>query len=463
MRRKKQSSAKMVDMTIGSPIRLILSFAAPLFIGNIFQQIYTMVDTMEMGYFVGDDAISAIGAASSLYNLLMSLTISMNNGYAIVVTQAFGGRDGEKLRQSIAGTAVLNIGMTVLVTVGALLFMRPLLRFMNTPEEIFDQSFVYMLILCAGLFTTVGYNMFASILRAVGNSRTPLYILIISSIVNVLLDLFLIIVLRLGVIGTALGTVLAQALSALLCGWILLRDYRTLLPLKGDLHASRPLWPQLLSSGIAMALMMCVVNLGTLIFQRANNVLGESVIAAHTAARKIIEAFMQPLGTLATANSTFVSQNWGAGKYQRIQTTLRKVLGLEILWGAIACVIVYLIDEPLIRLITGTQNENIIANGVLAMRVSLPFFPILGVLLCLRTAMQSMGYKAAPVASSCVELAMKGIGAALLIPVYGYFGTSITEPLTWTIMTAFLMVVYLLQRKKIFSEQYHIDSREVKA
>ena len=462
-KRKKQSSAIMKDMTAGSPIRLILSFAAPLFIGNIFQQIYTMIDTMEMGYFVGDDAISAVGAASSLYNLLMSLTISMNNGYAIIVTQAFGGRDEEKLRQSIAGTAVLNTGMTFLVTAAALLFLRPLLRFMNTPEGIFDQTFSYMLILCAGLFTTVCYNMFASILRAVGNSRTPLYILIVSSIINVLLDLFFIIVLKLGVVGTALGTVLAQALSAFLCGRVLLRDYRVLLPQKGDLQASRPLWPQLLSSGAAMALMMCVVNLGTLIFQRANNVLGENMIAAYAAARKIIEAFMQPLGTIATANSTFVSQNWGAGKYLRIRTTLRKVMGLEVLWGVIACVIVYLIDEPLIRLITGTQNEDIIAGGVLAMRVSLPFFPVLGVLLCLRTAMQAMGYKAAPVASSCVELMMKGVGAALLIPACGYLGTSITEPLTWTLMTAFLVTAYLLQRKKIYSEQYHLDGQEVKA
>ena len=446
------------DMTVGSPIRLILSFAAPLFIGNIFQQIYTMIDTMEMGYFVGDNAISAIGAASSLYSLLMSLTISMNNGYAILITQAFGARDRVKLRQSIAGTAVLNGGMTILVTMAALLFLRPLLRFMNTPPEIFEQSYDYMLILCAGLFTTVGYNMFASILRAVGNSRTPLYILIISSVVNVLLDLFLILVLKLGVIGTALGTVLAQGLSAFLCGWVLIRKYRAILPQKGDVSASRLLWPQLLSSGTAMAMMMCVVNLGTLIFQRANNVLGGNMIAAYTAARKIIEAFMQPLGTIATASSTFVSQNWGARQYQRIKTTLWKVMGLEVLWGVIACAIVYLVDEPLIRLITGTQNESIVANGVLAMRVSFPFFPILGILLCLRTAMQSMGYKAAPVASSCVELVMKALGAAILIPAYGYFGTSITEPLTWTIMTAFLLAVYLRQHKRIFAGQPHVGS-----
>lgn len=441
------------DMTVGDPLRLILSFAAPLLIGNIFQQVYTMVDTMEMGYFVGDDAISAVGAASSFYNLLMSLTIGMNNGYAIIVTQAFGAQSEDRLRRSIAGTGVLNAILTVLVTACSVLFLQPLLQFMNTPAAIFDQTFIYMLILCSGLFTTVGYNMFASILRAVGNSRTPLYILIVASVVNVLLDLFFIIVLKLGVVGTALGTVLAQGLSAALCGTVLLRSYPSLLPGLDDIRASRELLPELLASGTAMALMMCVVNLGTVIFQRANNVLGEHVIAAHAAAHKIIEAFMQPLGTLATANSTFVSQNWGAGKVDRIRQALRSVLALEVLWGVAACVIVFLVDRPLLQLITGTMNEDIIANGVLAMRTSLPLFPVLGVLLCLRTAMQSMGYKGAPVASSCVELAMKAVGAAVLIPAYGYLGTCITEPLTWVIMTVFLASVYLLRRGKIFSER----------
>ena len=441
----------MRDMTTGDPIRLILAFAAPLFIGNIFQEIYTMVDTMEMGYFVGDDAISAIGATSSLYSLLMSLTISMNSGYAIVITQAFGAHDEQKLRRSIAGAFLLNAAMMVLVTLLSVLFLRPLLRFMNTPEGIFEQSYAYMLILCAGLFTTVCYNLFASILRAVGNSRTPLYVLIISSVFNIALDLFLIVVLKLGVVGTALGTVLAQGLSALLCGGALLRHYRAILPRKEDFAASGPLLPGLLSSGFAMAMMLCVVNLGSLIFQRANNVLGETMIAAYTASRKLIVAFMQPLGTIATANSTFVSQNWGAKQYERIKTTLWKVMGLEVAWGAIACILAYLVGGPMIRLITGTQDGNIISGGVLSLRMSMPFFPVLGVLLCLRTAMQSMGYKAAPVASSCVELLMKALGAGLLIPAWDYLGTCVTEPLTWTIMTLFLVAAYTLQRRRIFS------------
>lgn len=451
MAQTKQSSMRVRDMTTGDPIKLILAFAIPLFIGNIFQQIYTMVDTMVVGHFIGDNAISAIGATSSLYGLMMSLAISMNSGYAIITTQAFGAHDEDRLRHAIAGTFILNAAITLLVTLLSVTFLRPLLHFMNTPDGIFEEAYVYILVLCIGMFSTIGYNMFAGILRAVGNSRTPLYFLIVSSVVNVVLDLLFVAVFKMGVAGAALATVIAQTVSALLSGASILRGYRSMLPKKEDFRQSVKLWSDLLSTGFAMALMLCVVNLGSLVFQRANNGLGEAVIAAHAAAHKIINTIMQPLGTIASANSTFVSQNWGAKQYDRIKSTLRKVMGLEMLWGVIACVLVYIFGDFLIRLITGTEDATIISNAVLAMRISLPFFPILGVLLCLRTAMQSMGYKAAPVASSCVELLMKALGASLLIPAYGYLGACITEPLTWTTMTIFLVVAYMFQHKKIFS------------
>lgn len=451
MKEPGRQNARVRDMTAGDPIRLILAFAVPLFLGNIFQQVYTMIDTMVVGYFIGDDAISAIGASSSLYNLLMNLAISMNSGYAIITTQAFGARDGQRLRHAVAGTLVLNGAATVLLTVLAVVFLRPLLRFMNTPESIFEQAYLYIFILCAGLFSTIGYNMFAGILRAVGNSRTPLYFLIVSSVLNVVLDLVFVAVIPLGVAGAALATVIAQTVSAVLCGATVLRGYQAMLPQRGDFAQSRRMWGSLLSSGLAMALMLSVVNLGTLIFQRANNVLGETIIAAHAAAHRIINIVMQPLGTIASANSTFVSQNWGAGKYDRIRAALRRVMGLEILWGVIACALIYAVGGFLIQLITGTENAEIIGNGVMAMRISLPFFPILGVLLCLRTAMQAMGYKAAPVVSSCLELLLKWLSAALLIPAYGYLGTCVTEPLSWVVMTAFLVTAYLIQRRKIFS------------
>lgn len=460
MKTAKQASARMQDMTVGDPLKLLIAFAMPMLIGNLFQQVYTMIDTMEMGYFVGDDAISAVGAVSALYNLLMSLVISMNNGFAIPVTQAFGSHNEKRLRRSIAGMLILNGALVVIATTLSVVFLTPMLHFMNIPEGIFEQSFAYMLILSLGLFTTVGYNMFSSILRAVGNSRTPLYVLVVSSLTNIALDLFFIIVLGLGVVGTALGTVLAQALSAVLCGGTLLRKYQAILPERGDWRASQKLWPELLSSGFAMALMLCVVNVGTLIFQRANNALGETLIAAYAAARKIIEAFMTPSGTLAAAASTFVSQNWGARRYDRIRQGLRIALVLEVIWGLIACALGFAVGEFMVRLITGTQSTGIIEGGTFAIHFSLPFFAVLGVLLCLRTAMQSMGYKAAPVISSCVELAMKFLAASFLIPVWGYIGTCATEPVTWVLMTAYLGGAYFIRRKKMYPEEDKLQEPE---
>lgn len=444
---------RVKDMTVGSPVKLLLAFAVPLFIGNIFQQVYTMVDTTVVGHFIGDDAISAIGATSSVYALIMNMAISMNNGFAIITTQSFGAHDETRLRRSVAGTFILNLAVVTLLTTLALSFLGPLLRFLNTPEEIFTEAAKYIGVLYAGMFTTMSYNMFAGILRAVGNSRTPLYFLIISSLTNIVLDLIFVAWFSWGVIGASLATVLSQALSALLSGIYVFRHYRPMLPKKEDYKLSVPMWPLLLKTGFSMALMMCVVNLGSIVFQRANNTLGPAVIAAHAAAHKIINTIMQPLGTIATANSTFVSQNWGAGKKERIRKTMRQVFGLEILWGIIACALVYAFGEFFIKLITGTENAEIMKNGVMAMRWSLPAFAPLGILLSLRMAMQSMGYTGAPVASSCVELLVKALGAAFLIPAYGYLGSCITEPLTWVSMTIFLLIFYFFQRKKIYGVQ----------
>lgn len=450
MMKKSHRQVCISDMTTGDPIRLILTFAVPLFIGNIFQQIYTMVDTMVVGHMLGDGAISAIGATSAIYSLMITLSSGMNNGYAIIATQAFGAHDDNRLRRSIAGIFILNVASTVLVTLLAVAFLRPILEFMNTPVGIFEDSYNYILVLCIGLFSTIGYNMFAGILRAVGNSRTPLNYLILSSVINVVLDLLL--VGSMGVIGAALATVIAQVVSAVCCGISFFRNCRNMIPSREDFKQCRMLLPPLLSAGTAMALMLCVVNLGSLIFQRANNSLGEAVITAHTSAHKIFTVFLQPISTIATATSTFVSQNWGAKQYERIRVTLKKVLWLEVIWGVFSCVVVYATGDWLIRILTGTEDPDILSNAVMAMRISLPFFPILGVLQCLRTAMQSMGYKNVPVMSSCIELIMKILGAILLIPSYGYFGACITEPLTWTAMTAFLVCAYFIRRKKIYGE-----------
>ena len=449
---EKKSKSSTMDMTQGSPAKMILLFAIPLFIGNIFQQVYSMVDTMVTGYNLGDSAIAAIGATSSLYGLIIDFVFGLNSGCAIVVTQCFGARDSRKLKESIAGMIEIDAAAAGLLTVLSLAFLRPLLRFMNTPAAIFEDAYRYIAIICIGMAAAIAYNMFSGILRAFGNSRTSLYILIFSSILNIVLDILFIAVFRMGVAGAALATVIAETASAALCGIYVWKNYKIVFPKKEDFKVSAKMLKELFSNGMAMALMYCVVALGSVIFQRANNHLGETIISAHTASRRIIEILMQPLSTIAAASSTFVGQNWGARKKDRIRRALGEVFGMEIGFALAGCAMVYLAGSSLVRITTGTSDPQVIENAVMSLKWHLSFFPVLGCLLSLRTAMQAMGEKTLPILSSCIELGMKLLSAAVIIPYLGFFGTSITEPVTWCCMLGFLMIGSYRKKRKEWNE-----------
>lgn len=444
-----KKSIRVRDMTQGSPIRLILGFAIPLFIGNIFQQFYSMVDTMVVGRCLGDVGIAAIGATASLYSLLINFANGLNSGYGIVVTQQFGAHNIKKMRQAIAGMMLLDLAVCLVLTGAALVFLEPLMRFLNTPADVFEMAHSYIRVICCGILATIGYNLFAAILRSVGNSRTPLMFLILSSFLNIALDLLFVAVFRWGVAGAAAATVVAQASSAVLCGLYVFRNYREYLPEKEDFRVPRQMVGSLFSTGIAMALMSCLVDIGSVIFSRANNLLGQSYIAAHAAARKIMMMMIQPQVTISLANSTFVGQNWGAGRFDRIRATLRKVLLMELAWSFLAMGIIYLFGGALVRFTTGTDTPEMVENAVLSLRIHFAVFPFLGVLFVLRHALQAMGYKVIPICSSCIELGMKFLSASLLIPRIGFVGTCVTEPVTWVIMSTFLLIFYLSNREKI--------------
>jgi len=444
--------ARVRDMTEGSPIRLILAFALPLFIGNIFQQFYSMVDTMVVGYHLGDTGIAAIGATASLYSLLINFANGLNNGYGIIVTQRFGAHDRKQMKQAIAGMMVLDLSVCLVLTAAALLFLRQLMVFLNTPASVFEMAYSYIRIICLGIVTTIGYNMFASILRAMGNSRTPLHFLIFSSFLNIVLDILFVMVFKRGIAGAAIATVLAQAFSAVLCGIYVLRNYAEYLPEKEDFHVPGKILKALFSTGISMALMSCLVDCGSVIFSRANNLLGESYIAAHAAARKLLMMMIQPLGSLAVASSIFVGQNWGAKKYSRIRETLRKVILLEVLWGIFAAAVIYLFGDSLVRFTTGTDDPEMIRHAVMSLRIHFAAFPFLGVVFEMRHTLQAMGYKIIPICSSCIELFTKFLSASWLIPKIGFLGTCITEPVAWVTMAIFLVSIYIARRHTLIAE-----------
>ncbi len=307
------------DMTKDVPIKVIIRFSIPLLIGTLFQQAYNIIDTMIAGYNLGDDAIAAIGTTSALYSVLVYFATGMNSGFGIILSQTFGAKDMEKMKKAVATMIILNTITTLLLTATVLPFLRILLRWLDTPQEIFDMAYMYIFVILAGMFVTISYNMCAGFMRAIGNSRTPLYFLMISCVVNVCLDIIFIVTLSLGVIGVALATVIATTLSTVFCMIYIAAKYKEYLPEKKDWHLSRDLINEMLSAGISMGLMLSVFAIGSIILQKGINQLGKEIITAHTASRRIYEMLMMPLSTIATANSTFVGQNFGAKQFERIK------------------------------------------------------------------------------------------------------------------------------------------------
>ncbi len=436
------------DMTTGTPIKVIIQFAIPLLIGTLFQQAYNIIDTMIAGYNLGDDAIAAIGATSALYSVLIYFANGMNNGFGIVMAQIFGAKNLSKMKKAVAATIILNIMTTILLTVIVLPFLRILLYWLDTPQEIFDIAYQYIFIILAGMTATIGYNMCSGFMRAVGNSRTPLYFLIASCGINIVLDILFILGLHLGVSGAALATVAAQLISAILCAIYIIKKYRIYMPEKKDWHLSKKLVLEMLSTGISMGLMSSVLAIGSIILQKGINHLGKDIITAHTASRRLFEFLMMPLQAVAVACSTFTGQNFGAKQFDRIRKAMKQVLWLELLWSVISVAIAFLYGNMLIRMLTGTGNENIILNAAYNLKVCTIFFFPLGILFVLRNAMQAMGYRIVPILSSSIELVVKILSCVFVIPVMKYTGVVLTEPVIWVMCAAFLGVIYLKTKKQ---------------
>lgn len=369
------------------------------------------------------------------------------------MAQAFGAKDQDKVKKSIAAMVVLDLVITLILTLFSLIFLMPLMRLINIPESIFSDAYAYIAIITAGMLATIAYNMFAAMMRAVGNSRTPLYFLMISCAINLSLDCLFIIGLGWGVEGAAWATVMAESISALSSGMYVFHKYREILPDRKHFHLEMSLLKEMATTGFAMALMLCVVDIGSVIYQRAVNGLGEMLIVAHTAARKLIGIMMMPLASIATAYSTFTSQNWGAGKTERIRQTLKKVMAMEVGWGLFSCLAIFLFGKIAVQLLTGTSDNGVIENAALSLRIHFVCYPALGVLFALRTSLQAIGQKAIPVISSSFELVAKLIAGIWLIPTFGYLCVCLTEPIIWTVCAAFLIISYMKQRPLAKTEE----------
>lgn len=431
-----------MNMTVGNPLKLIITFALPLFASNLFQQFYNIADTAIVGHTLGDHALSAVGSVSSIYGLVTALCFGMTNGFAILISKYFGAQDERRMKHAIAGTIVLSFAVTMVLTVVCCAGLPAFLRALHTPEEIYDDAYTYIFIIVALCIVTVFYNMLASILRALGNSMIPLVFLVLSSLLNIGLDLLFIAVFHWGIAGAAYATVLAQLVSGILCFLYIARCCPALRLQKADFALTGDMVRELLASGAAMSLMYAVVNVGTVILQSGINELGADVIAAHVSARKISEIYMMVCSTLSATMSTFASQNYGAGKIERVWEGVKTTHLIGWVFATLAIVLTYVASNAMIAALTGSSNPDIIATGSRYLRINLPFYYILYVLCILRSTLQGIGTKFWPVVASGVEMIGKWVTVAFFIKPFGYTAICFCEPVTWIICAVMVMVIF---------------------
>ncbi len=432
----------MKDLTKGKPSVLILTFALPIFFGNLLQLTYSLTDTRIVGSFLGEDALAAVGATSPLSGLIIGFLLGIANGFAIITAQRYGAKDISGLKKSFAASLRLGGIMAVGITAAGILFVNPLLRFLRVPDKLMHTARSYILIIIAGLLITLLYDVLMAVMRAVGDTITPLLILTLSVVLNIAGDLFFVVVLRAGVCGAAVATVLAQLIALAVCYVYMVRKYEMLRLRKEDFHIDdKNMEKQMLSSGLSMGFMSSLVNIGSLTLQTAINQLGQDIIVAHTAARKITEIFMIMFGVFGQAMATYCGQNLGAGEIGRIKKGILLSILYTCIWCTFAIAASYTIGPWLVRLVTGSGNETVLTNATNYLKFDTLFYYVTALICIIRNALQGLGDHITPLVSSSLEMVGKIIIAQTLVEWLQYTGVIVAEPIVW-----FIMVIPLLIR-----------------
>ena len=431
---------RKTTLTEGNPVKLIVLFAIPIFLGNLFQILYSLIDTKIVGSTLGETALASVGSVSTLYNLLTGFFNGLTLGFSVVTARFYGSGEEKALKKNIAGAITLGFGTAVVLITLTAVFLKPILRLLQVPAEQFDMSYSYIIVLVWGMFITLAYNLCANTLRATGDSVTPLIYLVISSLVNVGLDYFFILNLHLGVAGAAYATVIAQFLSVVLCLIRIYRGFPILHVGRDDFQFDREQLWQLYQNGLSMGLMSSLVNFGTVVLQSGINQLGTSIIVAHTAARKVFEIWNLPISVMGSAMATYCGQNYGAGKYGRIREGIKGALGLGAVWAVAVFIMAHTISPYLIRFIASSDSPEIIYWGRKYLEYDMSFIILCVGIVVLRNSMQGFGDYKTPVFSSFIELMGKVVFTFTFVRFFGYWGIIWTEPVIWVLMVIPLII-----------------------
>ncbi len=436
------------DMTSGNPLKIIVLFSIPVLLGNIFQQFYNMVDTIIVGRYLGEEALAAVGSTGCLMFLVLGFANGIAQGFGVMVSHAFGAKDYSLLKHYVALSLMLTVIVSILLTVPTVAASKQFLLWMNTPENIIDMADAYIKVIFAGISLTMFYNVLSGILRGIGDSKTPLYFLIFSSVLNIILDIVLIVTVKLGTAGAAYATIISQGVAAFLCLIYMFRKFDILRTSRSDFYMDAVGVKNMLAIGVPMALNYSITAIGTMIMQSAVNVFGSSVVAAFTAASKVNNIATQTMPTLGTAYATYCGQNLGAGKYERIYKGMKQGFLLCIAVSLIGAAICLFGGRFVVSWFVSNPSEDIFLYAMQYLKIASVFYLPLAMIFLYRNALQGLNQGFIPMLSGVFELVCRFLVIVLVPASTGFFGVCFADPAAWAGAGIPLLIAYLLWEKK---------------
>ena len=430
------------NLTEGSPARLILEFAVPMFLGLLFQQFYSMVDTMIVGKFLGMKPLAGVGATGSLNFMVIGFCIGVCNGFAIPVAQKLGAKDYSALRRFVANATWLCLAFSVVMTVIVSILCGDILRFMKTPEDIFSYTYWYMLIIFLGIPCTFLYNILAALIRSLGDSKTPVIFLALASVMNAGLDVLLVAVFRWGVVGAGVATVMAEGISALLCAWHIYRRIPLLHLARRELKIDRRLLRETVSSGAITAMQQACQPIGKALIQSVMNAQGVSVIAAFNAVSRVDDFACIPEQSISSGMMTCIAQNRGAGEHARVGETLRRGMAIEAVYGVLICAAVLLAKEPVMRLFAAQDSVRMVSMGVDYLTLMAFFYILPGITNGIQGYFRGMGEMKTTLTATFIQISIRALVVAVLVPRIGLNGAAWACAVGWSAMLCYTFVRY---------------------
>lgn len=419
------------SMTSGNPAKLLLLFAIPVIFGNMFQQLYSIVDTIIVGRALGVHALAAVGCTGSITFLVLGFVNGFTQGLAIITSQRFGAEDEEGVKNSFAASILLSISVVIIMTIAAMLLANTILQALKTPDDIIHDAYIYLQINFFGIFAPVFFNMFSSMIRALGDSKRPLYFLITACFINIILDLIFVCIFHMGVAGAAWATIIAQSIAALFCLFHIKKHIPQLQLEKRHFQTVGNEWKEHLVFGLPMAFQMSIIAIGSMILQSALNSLGAISVAAYTAAQKIDSIATMPLSSFGAAISTYTAQNYGAGKIERIKKGVFQCILLSVGFSIFMGILNITAGGQMASVFVGNGEKEVLELAKQYLVINGVSYWTLSLLFIYRLTLQGLGQSIIPTVTGIMELVMRILGAWVLVQQFGFAGAAASNPLAW--------------------------------